>query len=109
MDIKKKTKRSKYKYFMRVLFFAGTDTGIRIPVLNTAITGKNQSGIQYRYSVPGKKQSGTQYRYSLSVSGKSRAVYSIPRYSVPGKIRAVLNTVIQYRDFFRAVSDAVSK
>jgi hypothetical protein len=55
----------------------GTDTGITIPVLNTANTGKNQSGIQYRYSVPGKKQSGTQYRYS-----------------VPGKIRAVLNTGI---------------
>jgi hypothetical protein len=60
--------------------YSGTDTGIGIPVLNTANTGKNQSGIQYRYSVPGKKQSGTQYRYSI-----------------PGKIRAVLNTGIQYR------------
>jgi hypothetical protein len=59
---------------------AGTYTGIRIPVLNTANTGKHQSGIQYRYSVPGKKQSGTQYRYP-----------------VPEKVRAVLNTGIQYR------------
>jgi hypothetical protein len=33
---------------------ARTDTGIKITVLNTANTGKNQSGIQYRYSVPEK-------------------------------------------------------
>jgi hypothetical protein len=51
-----------------------------IPVLNTADTGKNQSGIQYRYSLPGKNRAvlntGIHYRE---------------------KSRAVLNTDIQYR------------
>jgi hypothetical protein len=62
--------------------YTGTDTGIRIPVLNTANTGKNQSGIQYQYSLPGKKQSGTQYQYS-----------------VPEKSRAVLNTAIFFKRY----------
>jgi hypothetical protein len=48
-----------------------------IPVFSTTIPGNPQ----YRYPVPGKNQSGTRYRYS-----------------VPEKIRAVLNTGIQYHN-----------
>jgi hypothetical protein len=57
----------------------GTDTGIRIPLLNAANTEKNQSGTQNRYLVPGKGRAvlntGIQYSDFLSGIGCGITVY----------------------------------